>query len=159
MKIRRAEERDIPAILELLVMVNMVHHNARPDLFHGPATKYDARQLTEILGDDNRPVYVAVEERDGQEKVCGHCFCIYEYTEETPLRTGIKTLYIDDISVHESCRGQKIGTALYEYVRNVAVKENCYNITLHVWGGNEGAKLFYDHCGMKTQFICMEEIL
>ena len=31
--IRRAEEKDIPQILELLVQVCMVHHNGRPDLF------------------------------------------------------------------------------------------------------------------------------
>jgi len=159
MVIRRAQEKDIPDILELLVMVNMVHHNARPDLFNGPATKYDSRQLEEILRDDSRPVYVAVEEKEGREKVCGHCFCVYEKTEATPLRTAIKTLYIDDLSVHEDYRGQKIGTALYNYVKDIAVRENCYNITLHVWEGNDKARLFYDHLGMKTQFTCLETIL
>ena len=33
--VRRAEVRDIPAILNLLVQVDMVHHNGRPDLFKG----------------------------------------------------------------------------------------------------------------------------
>ena len=159
MIIRRAEERDIPGILELLVQVNMVHHVARPDLFNGPATKYDRSQLLEILQDDSRPVYVAVEEQNGEETVLGHCFCIYENTEETPLRTAIRTLYIDDLSVLDRCRGQKIGTALYAYVRDVAVREGCYNITLHVWEGNDTARKFYDHCGMKVQFTCMETIL
>ena len=47
--VRRAESRDIPAILNLLVQVNMVHHNGRPDLFKGPATKYNAEELKKII--------------------------------------------------------------------------------------------------------------
>ena len=38
--VRRASKKDIPAIMDLLVQVNMVHHNGRPDLFKGPTTKY-----------------------------------------------------------------------------------------------------------------------
>ena len=50
--VRRAESRDIPAILNLLVQVNMVHHNGRPDLFNGPTTKYTGEELEAILADD-----------------------------------------------------------------------------------------------------------
>ena len=42
--IRRAEKKDISKVLELLVQVNMVHHNGRPDLFKGPATKYTQQE-------------------------------------------------------------------------------------------------------------------
>ena len=35
--VRRAEERDIPQLMELLLQVDMVHHNGRPDIFKGPA--------------------------------------------------------------------------------------------------------------------------
>ena len=48
-QIRHAETRDIPDILKLLVQVDMVHHNGRPDLFKGPATKYTAEELRGIL--------------------------------------------------------------------------------------------------------------
>ena len=47
--VRSAEARDIPAILDLLVQVDMVHHNGRPDLFKGPATKYSAEELERII--------------------------------------------------------------------------------------------------------------
>ena len=46
--IRRAEERDIPGIMDLLVQVCMVHHRIRPDLFKGPTTKYDADELAAL---------------------------------------------------------------------------------------------------------------
>lgn len=45
MNVRRAEAKDIPGILDLLIQVDMVHHLGRPDLFKGPATKYNAAEL------------------------------------------------------------------------------------------------------------------
>ena len=59
--VRRAEKRDIPAILNLLVQVDMVHHNGRPDLFKGPATKYSAEELEAILADAETPVFVCTD--------------------------------------------------------------------------------------------------
>ena len=49
MEIRKAEKKDIPGILDLLIQVDMVHHNGRPDLFKGPATKYNERELNQII--------------------------------------------------------------------------------------------------------------
>ena len=49
MKVRRAENKDIEKILDLLIQVDMVHHNGRPDIFKGPVTKYDAEQLEDII--------------------------------------------------------------------------------------------------------------
>ena len=37
--VRKAETRDIPGIMKLLLQVDMVHHRIRPDLFNGPAGK------------------------------------------------------------------------------------------------------------------------
>ena len=62
-RVRRAETGDIPAILELLVQVDMVHHNGRPDLFKGPAVKYNAAELEQILADEGTPVFVCVDEK------------------------------------------------------------------------------------------------
>ena len=56
--IRRAINEDIPGIMKLLVQVDMVHHNGRPDIFKGPATKYDEEQLKEIIKDDTKPIFV-----------------------------------------------------------------------------------------------------
>ena len=58
--VRRAEARDIPAILDLLVQVDMVHHNGRPDLFKGPTTKYDAAELAAILADEEMVEHTTV---------------------------------------------------------------------------------------------------
>lgn len=155
--IRRAEQRDIPGILELLVQVDMVHHNGRPDLFKGPATKYNAEELAAIIRDDKTPVFVFTDESDSS--VYGHAFCVLKQELHDSVLTDIKTLYIDDICVDENARRQHVGTQLYETVIAYAKEIGCYNVTLNVWACNPGAQAFYEKCGMKPQKIGMETIL
>jgi ribosomal protein S18 acetylase RimI-like enzyme len=154
--IRKAEEKDIPEILRLLVQVNMVHHNIRPDLFKGPATKYTPDQLKQIMNDPDTPIFVCTSDKG---TFYGYIFCELERMEESNLHTGIKTLYIDDLCVDECARGHHVGSKLYHYTLDYAKKIGCYNVTLHVWGGNDKAEKFYKDMGMKTQFTCMETIL
>ena len=154
--VRKAEERDIPRILDLLVQVNMVHHNARPDLFRGPTTKYGESELRHILGDGATPVFVCA---DASDRVLGYAFCVFQRVENDRLRTDIRTLYVDDICVDETVRGRGVGRELYDYVLSFARANGCYNVTLNVWSCNPGAIRFYEACGMVPQKIGMETIL
>ena len=156
LNVRKAESRDIPRILELLVQVDMVHHNGRPDIFKGPATKYNAQELEQIIADDNTPVFVCVDEND---RAVAHAFCIHKQIKEDPVLTDIRTLYIDDICVDEAVRGNHVGKTLYEYVADFARKAGYYNITLNVWSCNTGAMRFYEAMGLVPLKICMEKIL
>ena len=54
--IRRATKTDIPGLIRLLFQVDMVHHNGRPDIFKGPATKYSETELEEIIESTNSDV-------------------------------------------------------------------------------------------------------
>lgn len=154
--VRRANENDIARILELLVQVDMVHHNGRPDLFKGPATKYNAEQLETIIKDDSTPVFVYVDE---EGRVLGHAFCIHKQIVGDAVLTDVKTLYIDDICVDEAARGLGVGRALYQHVIEYAKSCDCYNVTLNVWSCNPGAMEFYKAMGMEPQKIGMECIL
>ncbi len=153
--IRKAEEKDISAIMKLLVKVDMVHHMGRPDLFKGPATKYDEKQLKDIISDDDSPVFVY--EDDG--RVFGHAFCIHKQFKDDPILNDVRTLYIDDICVDEACRGKGVGKALYQHVFEYAGANNFYNITLNVWSCNPDAMKFYEAMGLVPQKICMERVL
>ena len=155
-KVRRAEIGDIPAILELLVQVDMVHHNGRPDLFRGPATKYNAEELKEIIANEKTPVFVCVND---EGKVLGHLFGMFKQELNDSVQTDIKTLYIDDICVDKAARGQGVGRTLYEYIKGFAKNEGCYNITLNVWCCNPDAMKFYENMGLVPQKIGMEHIL
>lgn len=156
MSIRHAEKKDITDMLRLLTEVNMVHHTIRPDLFKGPATKYSREELEQKLQVEKDPIFVYTDDKD---QVLGYIFCESVEIAESPLRTGIRTLYIDDLCVDEAARGQHVGRQLYEYVIDYARSEGYYNVTLHVWGGNDAALAFYRKMGMQDQFACLEQIL
>lgn len=154
--VRRAVPEDIPAVMGLLVQVNMVHHRGRPDLFKGPATKYTEEELRTLLEDDRRPVFV-YEDADG--RVLGHLFCVHQKIEGDSVRTDVETLYIDDLCVDEAVRGRHIGRALYDHAVRYAREQGCYDLTLNVWSCNPTAMRFYEKCGLVPQKVGMELIL
>lgn len=156
MDIRRACDRDIPGIAKLLLEVAQVHADGRPDLFMSGGTKYTDDELRGIIADDERPIFVAVDEG---ENVLGYAFCVYEDYAGDTVRTPIRTLYVDDICVDETARGMHVGTALYEHVIAFARAEGFYNVTLNVWSCNPGAQRFYEAMGMKPYKVGMEQVL
>ncbi|MBQ5509356.1 MAG: GNAT family N-acetyltransferase, partial [Muribaculaceae bacterium] len=90
MKIRRAENRDIPRIHELLTQVNNVHADGRPDLFKKGNRKYTDEQLMSIIADrEKSPIFVGVDDND---MVLGYCFGIVEQFVNDNNRTDVKTL-------------------------------------------------------------------
>lgn len=155
MEIRFAQNQDIPDLIRLLVQVGQVHQQGRPDLFQGNCQKYDEAALQALLNDPNRPIFVAARE----ETVLGYCFCVHKRTENDPVLRDHHSLYIDDLCVDESCRGQHIGTALYRHVYAYAQSQGCGSVTLNVWAFNESALRFYENLGLKPQKTIMETLL
>ena len=156
MEIRRAKEKDMDGINDLLQQVCLVHHRGRPDLFKYGAKKYTDDQLREIIHDDLRPIFTAIDENG---RVAGYAFCVFQQHLDDNILTDIKTLYIDDLCVDEKIRGQHIGKSLYEAVLAFARARGCYNVTLNVWSLNDSAMKFYQSCGLKPQKVGMEVIL
>lgn len=156
MKIRRAENADLDGINRLLYQVLMVHHNGRPDLFKANVKKYNDEELLSIIADDTRPIFVSVDEKN---QVMGYAFCIFEQNENDNVLTPIKTLYIDDLCVDETLRGQHVGSQIYEHVLAFAKENGCYHVTLNVWECNPSARKFYESMGLVPYKTCMEKIL
>ena len=156
MMIRKAEEKDIPRINELLGQVLQIHADIRPDIFIPGTTKYTANELSELLKNEEKPIYVAVNEAD----VCvGYAFC---QLKEQPFSNNMvpcKSFFIYDLCVDQQARGQHIGENLFEYVKNKAKQLGCYEVTLNVWAGNTSAEKFYEKMGMQTKERQMEYIL
>ena len=156
MTVRRAHEKDMEQIDRLLMQVERVHHDGRPDLFRFGQKKYTDDELKELIHNDSRPIFVAADDAD---RVLGYAFCIFQQYLNHNIMTDIKTLYIDDLCVDEDLRGQHIGRTLYDSVLQFAREQDCYNVTLNVWCCNEKAMRFYEACGLKQQKIGMEVIL
>ena len=149
--IRKAEARDLDAVNDLLGQVLRVHHEGRPDLFRPQGKKYSDEELLGIFADPLTPVFVYEE----TGRVVGYAFCVLQKQESLSLM-HLKTLYIDDLCVDEKARGRHVGKALFEYVKEFAREQGCYNITLHVWECNPGAMFFYRSLGMQPQYTSME---
>ena len=156
MNIRRAMETDIEGINHLLCQVLNVHHQGRPDIFKNDTKKYTDEELLQIISDDTKTIFVAV---DKGEMVVGYAFCMFIQHKNDNILTDIKTLYIDDLCVDETVRGLHIGQRLYEYVLSFAKEQGCYNLTLNVWSCNPNAIRFYEKCGLVPQKIGMEKVL
>lgn len=155
MQIRLARQSDLEDINKLLYQVHKVHSDGRPDIFRPGNKKYTDEELAGIIDDGKRPIFVG----EIDNHVVGYAFCMFvEHTGESSL-TDIRTLYIDDLCVDETVRGQHIGRRLYEYVLDFARAQNCYNVTLNVWSLNESAMKFYQACGLVPQKVGMEIIL
>ena len=155
MEIRKAAPAEIPQILKLLVQVNMVHHNGRPDLFKGPATKYSEKELKRLLQDETRPVFVCMN----GDTLLGYAFCILKEVKDDQLLESCKTLYVDDLCVDETSRGNGVGKALMTHAVQYAKDCGCHNVTLNVWSFNEKAMRFYQSFGMHEQRRTMELLL
>ena len=133
MTVRFACEKDIPQMDSLLYQVERVHQQGRPDLFKEGAKKYTDNELKDMLKDKTKPIFAAVDENDVMK---GYAFCVFQEHKDDNVLTDIKTLYIDDLCVDENCRGQHIGSVLYEAVKKFAKEQGCYNVTLNVWEFN-----------------------
>ena len=154
--IRRATDDDIPAVLNLLSQVLEIHARIRPDIFVPGTTKYNKDDLSRMFADDQRPVYVAT---DPEDRVVGYAFC---QLQEPPFASTMiprRIMFIDDLCVDEAARGSHIATSLFEFVKAEAAKLGCYEITLNVWEGNDGALKFYQAMGMKPKETQMEFII
>ena len=154
--IRMAEKGDIPRLIELLSEVLELHAKIRPDIFIPGTTKYTDEELEALLEDVSKPIYVAADDED---KVLGYAFCQLQEQPASNNMIPFRSMYIDDLCVDSSCRGRHIGEKLFEYVKEEAGRLGCYEVTLNVWSGNDGAELFYEKMGMRTMKRYMEYIL
>lgn len=155
-KIRRAAEKDIDKIMDLLSQVLEIHANIRPDIFVSGTTKYTYNELLQMFKDDTKPVYVAVDRTDN---VVGYAFCKLKQQPFSNNMVPFSVLFIDDLCVDTNIRGMHIGQRLFEHVKTEAARLGCYEVTLNVWEGNDSAKIFYEKMGMTPKETQMEYIL
>lgn len=154
--IRRADSRDIDKTMKLLGEVLELHATLRPDIFISGTTKYTRGELQAIFDNDQTPVFAAI---DGSGEMVGYAFCVMKRQPFSTNMHDFSTLYIDDLCVDENCRGQHVGTLLFEHVKQYAKEQGCHDVTLNVWEGNDNARRFYKKMGMFVKETQMEIII
>ena len=155
LQIRQAVQSDIPAIQSLLLQVEKIHCDARPDIFKDGGVKFTNEQLAQLLCDPTRPIFCAVN--DGQ--VVGYVFCIITEIKGDPMLRDAKTLHLEDVCVDESCRGGGVGSLLVDYVKTYPRENDFTRIDLDVWEFNDRAREFYEKHGFGVQKRRMDLVL
>lgn len=153
MLIRQATINDINEISNLLRQIQQIHFEGRPDIFKCNSQKYSASELKAIIANDATPIFVYVNDT---KQIIGYVFCVITKTENSNTLNGRSTLFIDDLCVDASYRGQGIGMKLFEFAKKIAIESQCEGITLNVWNFNTSAINFYQKIGMKPLKTTME---
>ena len=153
MRVRFAEEKDIPKMLELLHQVLEIHAKTFPEIFKSGSTKYTADDLKKMIEDPLLPIFIASDDSD---TCVGYAFTELQEHPETNNMFAEKVLYLDDLCVSEEARGHHIGSLLFERVKEFAGEQGCRRVTLNVWAKNDAARAFYEKEGMTPVKTMME---
>lgn len=151
--IRLALEKDIDGILVLLEQILSIHHQGRPDIFKGYGTKFTREDLGRMIREDDVRIFVYV---DREDRVLGHCFATPRDVPETVNTLPYRTVFVEDVCVLDTARGQHIGSAMLDYVKSYARENGFDSLTLNVWAFNTRAISFYEKAGLRPQRTIME---
>ncbi len=138
--IRNAEIKDYESIENILIQVHRMHVEWRDDIYRMNDEINSFEHFSEIIADNT---YI-VAEADGQ--IVGVLYYFYK-TTDIPIMTKRKTIYVDTMAVEENYRGKGIGTAMFDTVREIALKEGCTHIELQVNAKNTAAQQMYKKYG------------
>ena len=148
MKIELPNINDWEVINNLAVQVHELHVNWRPDLFISVDEVITKEELEEMI--ENNEIFVAKIADD----IVGYItFVIKEKVNQNPKFRRRKQLNIEAMCVDNKYRGKGIGTALLNFIKEEAKKNNCTDIYLTVNEENKNAIKTYEKFGMKVKNI------
>lgn len=145
MKIRKAIKEDIDYnLLNLFIEGYQLHYENRKDKFR----KMDSQELKETLIEKVENTNVIVIEENTH--IVG--YLSYQINEKMH-----KTVWIDELVIDKSKRGQGFSKLLLEEVEKIAKEEGCSAIEFCCWSFNENAKKVYKHLNYQEQRIIYEK--
>lgn len=140
---------DREEVNELARQVHAMHVQWRPDIYETVEELYPVERVQTAIKE--RTLYVA---KIGGVVVGYASLKIRPF--DFPGVVKRKIMLIDEFAVHESCRGQGIGTAMMEDIRALARAFGCTDLQLSVYPQNDDAVGFYQKCGFMIQSITMQ---
>lgn len=140
---------DREAVNDLARQVHAMHVAWRPDIYEMVEQLYPTERMQSAIRD--RTLYVA--KIDGI--VVGYA-SVKIRPFDFPGVVRRKIMLIDEFAVHESCRGQGIGTEMMADLRALAKAFGCTDLQLNVYPQNDDAVGFYQRCGLMIQSITMQ---
>ena len=147
--IRKAELDELPRIAELKRQIHEVHVKGRPDLF---APYQGAEAFAGHAAAKNCSLLLA--ETDGIP--VGFVLLQYVDRPASPYMNARRFVHVEEFCVDENHQRMGIGQKLMDALKQLAREKGYPRIELDVWSFNEGAKQFYESCGMKAYRTFME---
>lgn len=144
-----ARPEDRTAINALAQQVHEMHVSWRPDLYETVGELYSQERMMESIR--SRSLYTA--KIDGA--VIGY-LSVKIKDIDFPGSAKRRIMLLDEFVVHESCRGQGIGTMMMADLRALAKAFRCSDLQLNVYPQNDDAVGFYQKCGFMIQSIVMQ---
>lgn len=141
---------DREAVNEISRQVHALHVSWRPDLYEMVEIMYPEERFMEAI--QSRSLYVA---KLGGTVVGYVSLNIHQV--DHPGAVKRKIMEIHEFAVHESCRGQGIGTAMMVDLWALASAFRCTDMKLNVYPQNDAAVGFYQKCGFQIQNIGMQK--
>lgn len=147
--IREARIEDHKQIEKIMSQVHQMHVNWRPDVYREVEEVLPIEYFSELVR--NHEVICYVE----QDLITGICF-FKEKNVSGAVVVSKKTLFVDTMAVLDGYRGQGVGHALFEKLKQIAKEKNCEGIELQVNAKNEKAMKMYKDYGFTEKSINME---
>lgn len=144
-----ATAADREAVNELARQIHSLHVSWRPDIYAPMEEPFSEERFRACIA--NRELYVA--NVGGQ--IAGYVLLLVK-NEERPGHVRRRLMLLEEICVHELCRGQGIGSQMMQDVRALAKAFGCESIQLGVYPQNDAAVGFYQKCGFRIRSISMD---
>ncbi|MBC6485982.1 acetyltransferase [Aeromonas hydrophila] len=144
MEIRKAQEQDIDAILELNRQIGEIHFEQAPQVFCPPSPEERAFLLAAIATEGR---LFCVAEQEGA--VVGFLTARIDINETIPFLSKEPICRIGTVVVDEGYRSQGIGKALIAHCDEWGKVQGAHQIRLEVMAFNERAKALYEALGFK----------
>lgn len=158
-EIRVATKEDYYAVGKIVAEENKFHADLVPEIIQVTDPIMTHEWFGEVLSNPSKRLFVAVV---GSELV-GIVLAEIRTNIDDPIFTPRKYMFVDELAVAESHRGQGIGHLLMERVHQLANAQDISAIELQAWERNIPAMGFYENIGYKswrrTMRLNLDELL
>lgn len=152
MIIRDACTKDTDQILVLTNDVADKHGLNRPDIFKQHPYHISKEKIEHNIESETHRVIVAEE----NEVIIGVILCsIRCYLDDAKYKDS-KIISIEDTCIAPAFRGQRVGSKLLEYIKEIAREIGCCRLEVNVWSFNLESEAFFRANGFTDQRIVME---
>lgn len=147
--IRNSKPDEYKAANAIMKQVQQMHIDWRPDIYKYNETILPLEMYEQAVKD--KTFFVA--EYEGH--IAGILFIIYRHIE-SPNHVTRNTIFIDSMAVDEKYRGNGIGHAFFDFLKEIKTKNGYDGIELQVNAKNEAAYKMYTDYGFTNKSVNME---